>query len=154
MVDESMTMFEIAQELDRHLQAVRKILKQPFEGAFLRSELTGPQRRVMHVLMLSPGVSLKELSLKVGLAVSGIISRLERRGLARRTPGEPDRRVTRIAVTERVAEFFRNDPGGLGKCPLSVALGRATTGEQASVLEAVRKLRSLLEANPNGNKAH
>jgi DNA-binding MarR family transcriptional regulator len=149
-------MFEIAQELDRHLQAVRKILKQPYESAFLPSELTGPQRRVMHVLMQSPDVSLKELSLKVGLAhstVSGIINRLERRGLARRTPGEADRRITRIALTETVTEFFRNDPIGLGECPLSVALRRATVGEQASVLEAVRKLRSLLEAIPNGNKA-
>lgn len=110
----------------------------------------------MHVLMQSPDVSLKELSLKVGLAhstVSGIINRLERRGLARRTPGEADRRITRIALTETVTEFFRNDPIGLGECPLSVALRRATVGEQASVLEAVRKLRSLLEAIPNGNKA-
>lgn len=142
-------MFEIARELDQHLQAVRQILKQPLENAFGPGELTGPQRAVLQALVQSPGVSLKELSKSIGLAhstVSGIIDRLERRGLARRIAGAPDRRVTRITVTDSVLEVVRDNTMILKDSPLVAALSRTSSDEQAAVLEAVRRLRGLLES--------
>lgn len=100
-----------AQEIDQHLSAIRQLLRQPLEAEFARGNLTGPQRSVMQALFHSDGLSLKELSQKVGLAhstVSGIVDRLEQRGLAERRINESDRRASVIAVTPKVRDFMRD----------------------------------------------
>ncbi len=95
----------MAREIDRHLRAVRQVLRQPVEAEFARGGLTGPQRSVMQALFHSEGMRLKDLSRQVGLAhstVSGIVDRLEKRGVVRRLPDSDDRRFSRIAVTDAV----------------------------------------------------
>ena len=82
----------MAQEIEDHVRAVRQILRQPVEAEFARGNLTAPQRSVMQALFHGGGLSLKELSRRVGLAhstVSGIVDRLEKRGLAHAGPTQP-----------------------------------------------------------------
>lgn len=155
MVTKKEESIEIAQEIDQHLQAVRQILKQPLESEFASGELTGPQRSVMQALVQADGLSLKQLSKVVGLAhstVSGIVDRLERRGLVRRMVGEPDRRVTRIVVTDHILDLVRKHSPGLNISPLVSALNRATPAEQAAIVDGLRKLRRLLATSADGNK--
>lgn len=145
----------VAQEIDQHLQVMRHILKRPLECEFAPHELTGPQRSVMQAVVQSTGLSLKDLSKTVGLAhstVSGIVDRLEKQGLVRRLAGEQDRRLTRIVVTQAVVEFMRNHTPDPSNAPLITALGNATEGEQASILEGMRKLRGLLESQRRSNR--
>jgi DNA-binding MarR family transcriptional regulator len=97
----------MAREIEEHLSAVRQILRQPVEAEFARGNLTAPQRSVMQALFHSGGLSLKELSRRVGLAhstVSGIVDRLEKRGLATRRPDPADGRA-------RVDRGFLNRSG-------------------------------------------
>ncbi|MGC9946038.1 MAG: MarR family transcriptional regulator [Bryobacteraceae bacterium] len=92
----------MAQEIEGHLSAVRRILRQPVEAEFARGNLTAPQRGVMQALFHSGGLSLKDLSGRVGLAhstVSGIVDRLEERGLAQRRPDPTDARASVIVVS-------------------------------------------------------
>jgi DNA-binding MarR family transcriptional regulator len=105
----------LAQEIDQHLRAIRQSLRQPVEAEFAKGGLTGPQRSVMHVLVHSSGLSLKELSRQVGLThstVSGIVDRLKKQGLVERRTDSHDRRVTKTATSAGV----RNDARARSGC--------------------------------------
>jgi DNA-binding MarR family transcriptional regulator len=137
----------MAQEIDGHLRAVRQVLRQPVEAQFARGSLTGPQRSVMQALYHSEGLSLKELSLRVGLAhstVSGIVDRLEARDLLVRRPNPADRRATTIVVGKIVRDFMRDTLPAIALHPVVAALERAKPAERAAILEGLRTLRRLL----------
>jgi len=138
----------MAQEVDGHLTAVRQILRQPVEAEFARGRLTGPQRSVMQALFHSGGMRIKDLSRRVGLAhstVSGIVDRLERRGLVERQPNESDRRATTVAVSQMVRDYMRDTFPAMAIHPVMAALRRAKPAERAAVVEGLRILRRLVE---------
>src|SRR5262249_19025218 len=115
----------LAQEIDRDLRAIRARIRRPLAAEIARGNLTGPQQSVMHALVQSDGMSLKELSAHLGLAhstVSGIIDRLQERGMVERRTSETDRRVTRIGVTREVRDFVRDHLPALLLHPLQEAL--------------------------------
>jgi len=139
---------KLAEETDYHLRAIRQILRQPVEAEFSRGGLTGPQRSVMHFLVNSGGLSLKELSRQVGLAhstVSGIVDRLETQGLVERRTNETDRRVTRIVPSKLVRDYVRNTLPSLTVNPLTDALRRASPGERIAIAEGLRILLRVLQ---------
>jgi len=137
----------MAQEIDQHLSAVRNMVRKPLEAEFAKGELTGPQRSVMQPLVYSNGMSLKELSRQVGLAhstVSGIVDRLQSRGLVNRKSDESDRRLSVIVVSRQVQEFMQKTLPVLTIHPLVEALRVARPGDRAIILEGLRKLREIL----------
>jgi DNA-binding MarR family transcriptional regulator len=141
----------LAQEIDQHLRAVRQALRQPVEAEFAKGGLTGPQRSVMHALVHSSGLSLKELSRQVGLAhstVSGIVHRLEKQGLVKRHTDNRDRRITKIAASARVRNYVRNVLPALEIHPLEEALGRSKPAERVAILKGLRILRRLAALHP------
>jgi len=139
----------MAQEIEGHLSVVRQILRQPVEAEFARGQLTGPQRSVMQALYHAGGLSLKELSRRVGLAhstVSGIVDRLERRGMAERQPNPADGRASIVAVSKVVRDYMRNTYPAVALHPVTAALRRAKPAERAAILEGLRTLRRVVEA--------
>jgi DNA-binding MarR family transcriptional regulator len=102
----------------------------------------------MHALVESGGMSLKALSAHLGLAhstVSGIVDRLEKRGLVQRQADKADQRVTHIAVTPRVRDFVRGTLPGLSIHPLVEALRRADPAQRRAIAGGLKVLRNLLE---------
>src|SRR5277367_2255779 len=143
--DESL--LKLAQEVDQHLSVIRQRLREPLETEFARGGLTGPQRMVMQVLVQSDGLSLKELSARVSLAhstVSGIVDRLQARGMVVRQKDESDGRATIIAPSSEVRDFLSHRMPELAMSPLTEALRDATDSEKATVLRGVKKLRALV----------
>src|ERR1700691_3921413 len=139
---------KLAQEVDKHLGIIRQRLREPLETEFARGGLTGPQRMVMQVLVQSEGLSLKELSARLSLAhstVSGIVDRLEARGMVVRRQDEADGRATVIAPSSEVRDFLVNRMPELAISPLTGALRGASDSEKATVLRGLRKLRDLIE---------
>ncbi len=139
---------KLAQEVDQHLSVIRQRLREPLETEFARGGLTGPQRMVMQALVRSEGLSLKQLSAQVSLAhstVSGIVDRLQARGMVVRSRDEADGRATVIAPSGPVRDFLANRMPELAISPLTEALRRASNSEQATVLRGLRKLRALIE---------
>lgn len=139
---------ELAQEIDSHLRAIRRALRKPLAAAIARGELTAPQRNIMHILARAEGLSLKELSRRAELAhstVSGIVERLEKRGLVISQPDPEDRRFSRIMVTDAVRSFVRNQLPQLTVQPLLSALGRASSGQRFKIIEGLRTLRRALD---------
>jgi len=142
------TIGPLAKEIDRDLRAIRQVLRRPLEADVARGGLPGPQQSAMRVLVASDGLSLKDLSRELGLAhstVSGIVDRLEKRGLVKRQANETDLRLTRIVVTDQVRDYVRDTLPALEVHPLAVALRAATSAEREEVLQGVRVLRRLLE---------
>ena len=139
---------KLAQEVDQHLSIIRQRLREPLETEFARGGLTGPQRMVMQALVQSDGLSLKQLSAQVSLAhstVSGIVDRLQARGMVVRSRDEADGRATVIAPSAPVRDFLANRMPELAISPLTKALRGASDSEQATVLRGLRKLRALIE---------
>jgi len=134
--------------MEQDLSAIRRALRRPLETEVARGELTVPQTAVMRVVVRQGGISLKDLSREVSLAhstVSGIVDRLEKRGMIERRADPQDGRTSRIYPTPAVAEFVRERIPQLSRGPLETALQRATIGERAAIAKALRRLRELLE---------
>jgi DNA-binding MarR family transcriptional regulator len=138
----------LAREIDEDLRVVRQILRRPMEAEFARGNLTGPQQLVMDVLVRSDGLSLKELSKRLGLShstVSGIVDRLERRGLVWRKADPIDRRFTVITPSKAVEEFLKKKLPTLTIHPLVEVLTRANASEREEIVRGVRALRRIAE---------
>jgi DNA-binding MarR family transcriptional regulator len=139
---------QLAQEIEQHLTAIRQEIRRPVEAEFAKGGLTGPQRSVMQALVKSEGRNLGELSKQVGLAhstVSGIVDRLEKRGLVRRRPNPNDGRHTRIIVSTEVREFLENKYPIIAAGPLFGVLCRANESERNTLVTGIRVLRRLLD---------
>jgi len=138
----------MAREAEEHLRFVREILRRPMEAEWARGGLTGPQRSVMHAVVHSDGLSLKELSRRVGLAhstVSGIVGRLELRGLLERRVSETDARVTLILPGKLVLDYLRNRLPKIAILPLVKSLEKARPEERDAILHGLRTLRRVIE---------
>lgn len=139
---------ELAQQMEAQMHAIRRRLRRQLEAEYAKGEVTGPQRLVMEALVRSDGMSLKELSEKVSLAhstVSGIVDRLQIRGMVTRRTLEIDRRVTQVAVSDAVRHFMQKKAPELTLHPLLDALRRATPAERRAVREGLATLERLLD---------
>jgi DNA-binding MarR family transcriptional regulator len=139
----------LAEEVNRDLQAIRAITRRPMETEVARGNLTGPQQSAMAVLVRSGPMSLKQLGQQLGLAhstTSGIVDRLEKRGMITREVDAADRRLTRIAVTREVEEFVKRIPE-LGIAPLLGAMRRAKPAEREAIARGLKILRGLLASD-------
>src|SRR5689334_18601946 len=97
-----------AEAIAKYLRDIRSILTRSQDMDIAGMSLTAPQVVVIRELVTSPGMSLKELSKRVGLAhstVSGIVDRLERDSLVYRQVDPEDKRITRIYVTQMVLDY-------------------------------------------------
>ena len=141
-------LLKLARQIDQQLGTIRQRLREPLEAEFAKGEVTGPQRIVMQALIESQGLSLKELSARVSLAhstVSGMVDRLQAKGMVDRRRDDADGRATIISASDEVREFLANRMPELAISPLLGALRTATAAEQATVLRGLRKLRALIE---------
>ena len=138
----------LAEAIDRDLRAIREGVRRPLEAEIARGNLTGPQQSVIRALFKSDGMSLKDLSGHLGLAhstVSGIVDRLQERGLVERRADEADKRFTRIVVTPTVRDFVRDTLPKLSLHPLAEALSRANAAQRRAISNGLKTLRKVLE---------
>lgn len=137
-----------AERIDSDLAAIRHALRKPAEAEFSKAGLTVPQTALMRAVVWQNGVSLKDLSRQLSLAhstVSGIVDRLENRGLLVRRSDALDGRISRIHPAPEVTEFMRTRFPALTQGPLQAALKRARPAERDTIEQALRRLRQLLE---------
>jgi len=135
-----------ANEIVAHLRTLRRdVLRTAADIG--RSGLTGPQISVQALLVVNGPTTLGDLSRHLGLShstVSGIVDRLQARGLVRRTVDPGDRRYTRVSVTEPV-ERYMQDVSAAPAARLVAALRAATPEERRQVRDGMALLRRLLE---------
>jgi DNA-binding MarR family transcriptional regulator len=138
------------------LRSIRIILKRPVREAIAGSGLTAPQVSVLRAVVENEGLSLKDLSARLGLAhstVSVIVDRLEHIGLLQRQTNAADRRFTCINPTAAVTTWVKTAAALHHPATLVEALQRASLKERALIREGLTKLRDLLEAADSEREA-
>ncbi|WP_439657425.1 MarR family winged helix-turn-helix transcriptional regulator [Lentzea sp. HUAS TT2] len=106
------------------------------EAVGARLGVTAVDQRALAVIMGAGSVSAGELAREIGLtpgAVTGVVDRLARAGLARREPDEQDRR--RLVITA-VPGAFGDTFAGLAKA-MAELTDRYTPAEQAVIADWV-----------------
>ncbi len=142
-----------AEEVTTTVRALYRLVCRSFDPEIARSGLTIPQINALEELTREDGLSLKELSGRMGLShstVSGIVDRLERKGLVGRRPDSKDRRYSRIFLSEEVKEYVREEVPSRTLGPILKALKLASAEERTQILAGIRTLRRLLEAVVSG----
>jgi DNA-binding MarR family transcriptional regulator len=136
------------QKLVEHLFFLFRLLHRGAETQAIKGGFTLPQRIVMGQLVRNGDLSVKELSQKVGLShstVSGIVDRLERKGLAMRIQDPQDRRITKVTKTDLAKNHFNNMLPQQMFSGFVDAFNQATAGEQVKILDGLTTLRQLLD---------
>ena len=138
-------------DADEILAAVRSLWKTLIRNPHAEAEaagVTGPQVTVMACVVTRGPLTLTELSRTLGMrhsSTSGIVDRLEVRGLLRRTADPTDGRRTSIEATDTVRQYVRElEEGPSGR--LARALASATPVERAAILRGFRLLHELLSS--------
>lgn len=143
----------LAHAVELDLREISQALRRPLDAEYARGQLTAPQRIVMQVLFHSEGMSLKELCERVALShstVSGIVDRLQAKGLVARSIDDTDRRLTRIAVTPVVRQFMQEQAPRLTAQPLIEALSRLSEQDRRAIGRGLRLLRGALDPEADG----
>jgi len=142
----------LQREAEDILAMVRTLWKDLLRNPHADAEqhgMTGPQVTVMACLVGRGTMTLTELSRSLGMShssASGIVDRLESRGLVRRTEDASDRRRTSIEVTEAVRRYVRElEEGPSGR--LVRVLESATPAQRAAISKGLKMLRDLLASN-------
>lgn len=146
----SKALTDMADTIERNIREIREVLRRPLEAEFARGQLTGPQRSVMQTVFHSDGISLKDLCNRVSLnhsTVSGIVDRLEARGMLERQVNPADRRLSSIVVTRAVRDFMDKSAPALVTHPLVHALKRATEAERKTIVRGLAALRRIIGIN-------
>lgn len=136
-----------SQKLVEHLLFLFRALRHGAKSRAREDGYTIPQRIVMGYLFRHGDLSVKELSQQVGLShstISGIVDRLERKGLATRIQDPQDRRITKVSLTDLAKGHFNMMTQRMFS-GIVEAFNQATVGEQMKILEGLETLRELLD---------
>jgi DNA-binding MarR family transcriptional regulator len=110
--------------------------------------LTGPQLLVLKVIGERARPTMGEIAEAVHLSqatITGVLDRLERKGLVQRTRDDPDRRKIRVVATPAAEAVLAKAPPLLQE---SFAVGFASLQEweKAQILSSLERLVVLMEA--------
>jgi DNA-binding MarR family transcriptional regulator len=133
----------------KNLQAIHKALQQDIDKEIAKGQVTGPQLMVLEALVDCNGLTVKELSKKIGLThstVSGIIDRLEKQTLVERNTDKLDRRYTRLFISEQVKDYIEKLIPDY-HVPLLAKVKETNKEEQLVITEGISKLRDLIDKN-------
>lgn len=110
--------------------------------------LTAPQSGVLRSLSRSGPVSSADLSRELCVTpsnITGIIDRLEKKGLVQRTRKEGDRRVSLIQLTEAGEHLSRGLPDPIESRLIS-GLSELAPGEVKKLNKALQRIIDILDA--------
>lgn len=114
-----------------------------------RHHLTGPQlvclRQIQRAGEITPGELAKSVSLSQG-TVTGILERLEARGLVSPSRDPRDRRRLRVSLTEKGEETIRSAPSPLQE-DFIARLAALPEGEQAMIDWVLSRVVEMMEAS-------
>lgn len=128
---------------------VSQHLSQQFRSHFGKLNLTFPQALVLSVLGGEGPMPISQLAERTGSAnstVSGIVDRLEKLGLARRTRSESDHRVIYVEATEHYQGLREKAETGVNEYFDSL-LAELAPEEQETVATGLKLLDRALTGN-------
>lgn len=135
-----------AEQLKDLIRILNRKFRQYMTFQTVGSGFTVPQLHLMQELLQNPGISLGELSTKLGLAkstVSGIVDRLEKQGKVIRKRNDQDRRVVHIDLSPEIKQFSEN-LSYMRTNYLTELLSAMTSQEITGLIEGLEKINQLM----------
>lgn len=130
---------------------VNQHLSQQFREHFGKMNLTFPQALALSILGAEGPMPISKLAEKTGSAnstISGVVDRLERLELARRTRSELDHRVIYVEATEKYTQLRDEAKTGVNEY-FSLLLNTLTEEEKDKVAEGLALFDKALTAEKN-----
>lgn len=109
--------------------------------------VTGPQRLVLRLLGLFPGLSAGDLAAALHLhpsTLTGVLKRLETQGLVARSTDPGDRRRTVLVLTAQGRQASRRTQGTV-EAAVAAALARAPAAHRAAAHRLLARLATALD---------
>ncbi len=131
---------ERAEEIIEHLFALVDRLRAGFDDTVARFDLSPPQAKALRYLAQAGPVPMRDLACSLhcdASNVTGIIDRLEQRGLVERQAAPTDRRVKTLVVT-REGERLANEVWTT-VCHRAATFVGLTDDDQATLLRLLRR---------------
>ncbi len=139
---------QTSQELVDNLFFIFKSFHRGFNSKELKTELTFPQKMLIGTLARFGSLSVKQLSEKMELShstISGIVDRLERKGLVSRFQDPEDRRFTKVILSDEVKQRMKEKRSQNMFSDVVSAFKNASQEEQLKILTGITTLRRLLD---------
>jgi DNA-binding MarR family transcriptional regulator len=140
-----------AETIKEIVSAIRQLYREIYMDSAKMSRrygLTSPQSGVLRALFTQGPLSSTELSRRLFVTpsnITGIIDRLEKKGLVERLPKARDRRVTMITLTPQGQVRSRSLPDPIEKKLIS-GLGELQDSAVEDLSDTMRRLITLLDA--------
>jgi len=128
------------------IHEVARLMKRRFEEEARAHGITLPQWRVLAQVALNEGITQVALAAATDtdpMTVSGVLDRLEKRGLIDRYADPTDSRAKLARLTAEGEEVF-NTARDVGQSMYEAALGGVTPEERQTVITALGKMRDNL----------
>lgn len=119
--------------------------KKEHENSFNNFNLTAPQGMLIEILRRYGEMKISDLSKKMGLSnstVSGIVDRLEKQDLIKRTRSDEDRRVVYVNVTDKFKNGFQENFKKVEQ-EFEDIMSKASPEEIDSILNGLNILKNL-----------
>jgi len=138
-----------AEDIVNRFRALRRGMLRGSRREIARSGLTGAQLTVVSLLGNRGPMTLTELSRELELGhstVSGIVDRLQAKGVVERQPHPTDRRYTRVSLNEHLSQRARAMVGGATSSRLVEVLAAAPEAERRTMRDGLALLQQYLTA--------
>lgn len=139
--------FSVEDRIARALRQIVRAIDLHSRAMLQQHGLTAPQlATLLEISRLQP-VSTGTLAAEIHLGsatLTGILDRLEERGLVRRTRHAEDRRSVLLSLTPQGAELFACAPSQLCEA-FSTRLAELPEWEQTSLLSALQRVAGMME---------
>jgi DNA-binding MarR family transcriptional regulator len=138
----------VAEAVMQALRRISRAIELHSHSLASRYGLTVPQLAVLKELGSDGGRSIGELTRAVHLSqatVTGILDRLQRRGLIERRRGEADKRKVHVWLTETGRQALEQSPPLLHESFLE-AFSRLPEWQQTQILSSLQRIVAMMEA--------
>jgi len=135
----------------KSLKEVMDAIKQIMDDQFKHMNLTVPQGILIGALLCDGEMKISDLSEKLGLSnstVSGIVDRLEKQGIVRRTRSKSDRRVVHVNVTCEFKKIAKKHFDEAEK-RLGELINEANSEELDAILKGLELLKKIVKNKAN-----
>lgn len=130
------------------VRAVTQVLRTQDTGRWKALGLTTQQLDVLLILVDLGGAAIRDITWRMGLShstVSGIVDRLELRGLVERWPDPKDHRSMQVDLTRRARKLLSENVLLPVYAPIVTALAGASREQRDTIVAGVTTLGKLLE---------
>jgi MarR family transcriptional regulator, organic hydroperoxide resistance regulator len=135
------------------IHEIQKQLEKRLYQSLSNHDITVPQIRVMSEIAQKPGMSVKDLTAILPISqstISGIIERLEKKGLLRKTPHPSDRRLTLLYVSEETQLFLSTKLNNFYSSILEEHFAGISEDEKNTVIKGISILETCLNRGKDG----